>query len=189
MYILSSSSRSGVFSIVDRLELVNEFFSAKPVAKLWQPPSVELRCARKPVRDFVHWMDAAPVVSQRAMDCLKPMLGDKVEFLPLITVKKVRLYAINVLSVINCLDIHRSTVDFSSDGFIGSLARLVFYDSKFTVDPVIFKIPQSRNHVFVSESVSGLIIANRLSGCVLIKPSANPFARLLPDHPDVLRVE
>jgi hypothetical protein len=140
----------------------------------------------KPVRDFIAWMLDAPAVSERARSKLEAHLGERVEFLPLIHVKGVQVYAVNVLNMIDCLDIARSEVAFSASkpGRVVSVIRFALDERKIPSDPVIFKVPES-GIVFISSSVADLIVEHRLSGALLVEPTASPFAATIPGRPGV----
>ena len=155
----------------------------------WRPPAIEVQSKSKPVRDFVAWAHCAPVVSEKARACLAPALGHLVEFLPLIQVKSKQLYAVNVLNVIDCLDIAHSRIMFdpAEPGRIVDVIRFVFEASRLRSDPVIFKVPEDTGCAFISQTVVDIIVANQLTGSLLLNPSANPFAVVLPQSPDVWR--
>lgn len=188
IYRLLTDSDKGLVLRSD-LEYFQTHFVGQPLATGWHPPPVEVLNKSKPVRDFVSWMLAAPVLSERAVTALRPLISPYVEVLPLIEVKRKQLYAINVLHLIDCLDLARSEVTWSSTDpeRVLNVRRFVFDPARLPADPVIFKVPEDTGEVFVSQSFVEAVIQHRLTGCLLIKPEANPFCVVLPDSPDVFR--
>jgi hypothetical protein len=187
LYELRYEANNGLVLLTD-LDYFHTHFIGKTMLADWRPPKFQILGKSKPVRDFVSWMTCAPVVSEKAKNCLKDCLGDRVEFLPLIHIKNKQLFAINVLNFIDCLDVNQSDVAYSSEdpARIITVYRYVFDPSKIPADPVIFKVPQDGNHTFISRTVVDIIVANQLTGSVLVKPGADFLASVF-GSPDVLR--
>jgi len=188
LYKLCTDADNGLV-LNTEIEYFHTHFIGKPMQPNWQTPSIEILNKSKPVRDFVSWMRAAPVVSEKARTYLDRCIGNRVEFLPLIQIKRKQLYAVNVLNVLDCLDIVRSDVLFdpSEPGRIVDVIRFVFEPNKLPADPVIFKIPEDTGSVFVSQAMVDVIVACQLTGSLLLNPSANPFSVVLPRSPDVFK--
>ncbi|MCW5552937.1 MAG: hypothetical protein KIS67_12355 [Verrucomicrobiae bacterium] len=143
----------------------------------------------KPVRDFISWMLAAPVLLERAVAAIKPLIERHVEFLPLTEIERKPLYAVNVLNVIDCLDTAKSDILFSPSepGRIVNVFRFVFDPTRLSEDPLIFKVPDDLGCVFVSQTFVNVVISQQLRGSLLLKPNASPFSAVLPASPDVLK--
>lgn len=188
IYRLRADSDIGI-AIQPDIGFFQKNFIGKPLGTHWTPPKFKLLNQSKPVRDFVSWMLSAPVVSQRARNALLTHLGDRVEFLQLGKVKNNDLYAINVLNKVDCLDVAKSDVLFSDSdpARILSVHRYSFDLNRFQCDPIIFKIPEGPGEVFVTDSFVRIVVENKLSGVLLVRPEANPLATLISNSKDVYR--
>src|SRR6266498_5463530 len=87
-------------------------FIGNPMAQSWRSPPITVLNKSKKVLDFTSWMLSAPAVSERAKSALGNCVGGQAEFLPLIRVKGVQIYAMNVLNTVDCLDIAKSQIVF-----------------------------------------------------------------------------
>lgn len=92
------------------LDYFDDHFVGRPMAEDWRAPAVELRNKSLPAQDFVSWMLAAPVISDRARQVLEPVLGGACEILPLLSIKRRPYFAVNVVAVIDCLDYAESEI-------------------------------------------------------------------------------
>jgi len=80
------------------LRYFDDHFVCRGMSETWEvPPAVE-NGKSYPVPDFVLWMLRAPLVSERAKDCLSGLCEADVEFLPFHKAKGKNIYAMNVLS-------------------------------------------------------------------------------------------
>ncbi|MGV3774760.1 MAG: imm11 family protein [Verrucomicrobiales bacterium] len=187
IYTLLSQADKGL-ALASDLEYFQSHFVGKPMRNTWCPPGIEILNHRKPVRDFVSWMLTAPVVSKRAKECLEDFLTDTVEFLPLMKVKRVQLYAINVINVIDCLDVGRSEVHYDSatGKSIVNVHRFSFFMERIPPDARIFKVPEDTGSVFVFQNFIDKVIKHQLTGSLLQNPASNPFSVILDPGPDVI---
>jgi len=126
-------------------------FVGKPMARGWHPPKFSIVYPYRPVRDFVSWSD--PIVSERAKNCLEPVIGPFVEFLPFASIKGKSFYAVNVLEVIDCLNRR------ASEPCVG---KFVFNEKKLRPVP-IFKVPKV-THIFVSDVFAQIVVDHKLTG-------------------------
>ena len=62
-------------------------FVSEPMSN-WKPPSIRIQGKSKRLRDFVSWMNSAPVLSQKAKDYLEPLIGAHCQFFPVIELRK-----------------------------------------------------------------------------------------------------
>jgi len=104
-----------------------------------------------------------PVFSERALKILSPIILDDIEALPLNN-STAQLYAINVLTVSDCLDQSRSQMQLFNDNRVMVIERYAFKENCLQ-DKHIFKIPeQLGNLVYVSGAFKTLIEENGLTG-------------------------
>lgn len=188
IYKLYTDADNGLVLRTD-LEYFQTHFVGKPMRLSWEAPNLSILNKSKPLRDFTSWTLQALVISEKAKICLDPLIGRYVEFLPLVQIKTKQLYAINVLNILNCLNVERSSILHSptNPDRIMSVHRFAFDEEKFLLDPIIFKVPEDLGCVFVSGTFVEAVIKNRLKGSLLLNPGANPFANILPNSPEVFK--
>lgn len=140
----------------------------------WEPPELTFLNTSKPPKDFIDFHLTAPTVSQNAMERLLPLIGEYCEFLPLMQFKKRQYYSINVLNVVDCLDVSRSDVLYSSEnpGKVLSIGYYHFLDRKLPNDP-IFMIPND-HAIFVRTSFVDCVRDNMLTNAKFGDPAVDP---------------
>jgi len=161
-------------------------FVGEPMADTWEVPELDVQGKRKRVRDFVSWEASAPVISERARKVLEPLIGDHVEFLPLVVLKRQQYYAINVLTLVDCLDWDRSEVQFGSP----DTSRIVMvwkasFDPKRVADVPIFKLPQYRGATFVRRPFIDAVVEAGLQGAYFVDPF-DPMRYVFRKEPDMI---
>jgi len=105
-----------------------------------------------------------PVFSQKAIDCLFPLICDNVEILPLEFDEK-QYYGINVICVLEAIDYEKSEYKTFRDG----KRIMAFKKYAFLADIVeknsMFKISDEKTrYVFVSNEFKELVECNDLAG-------------------------
>lgn len=137
------------------MKLRNDMYG-KRVAEYWKPVWVyPVIPYEKHVNlgDFVFMAFGFTVFSAKAVETLKPLIEDYVEFLPLrwYPYEHRDLYAVNVLSVLECLDEEQSDIKrFESSGRISRIDKYVFKEDCIG-DVPIFHINPVKT-VFVSDA-------------------------------------
>lgn len=142
-------------------------FCGNSLQNEWVPIEVECGEPEKalPISDFPLLYSHIPVLSSKAFTILSPTIKDDVEFLQ-IAHKGEDYYALNVVSILNCVDYQKSVFRrFPSTGRI-----MAFQQYAFNVSEVknhhIFKIPdEPLRYPFVSDQFRSLCIENKLTGC------------------------
>lgn len=105
-----------------------------------------------------------PVLSQRAWDVLRPVIGNVCEALLIRHPTEEPFYIINVLDIVDCLDEEKSEVDRYSDGRIRRVLRFCF-KRNMLAGKHIFKTPRkSGRDLIVSEEFRRLVEQNELKG-------------------------
>ncbi|HBA85379.1 MAG TPA: hypothetical protein DCZ95_14930 [Verrucomicrobia bacterium] len=160
------------------LSYFDNHFVGLSMREQWNPPPLRIVGKSKRIRDFVSWMRAAPVVSQRAQDVLFPLIGPYVEFLPLIEIRRKSFFAINVLNIVDCLDKERSVIHYATDDpqHILSIPVYVFRESAIPKSP-LFKIPEDTGSVFVTQPFVDTVIKHALWGIGFADPTANQWGK------------
>jgi hypothetical protein len=145
-------------------------FVGKKLPRNWTAPPVEIYDKSKPMGDFVGWMLKAPVISEKAKKILEPFISKYVQFLYMMEMKDTKLYAMNVIHVIDCLDLNKSDVRYYSHlpdkKVIRRINKYCFdYDKlAFHKNLLIFKIPQTLSEVFVTSDFVDIVQSNNLEG-------------------------
>jgi hypothetical protein len=151
-------------------------FNGQPLRHRWKAVRVEhadatLRRNRgKPV-DFMTVFDpGGDAISQRALDLITPLVGDKVEALPLECVDRPerRYYLLNLIDLVDCLDLERSELYWdkyeNTSEFIRWVYRYAFKPGS-TDGHHLFRIVQRpMGSVLVSEEFKQLYEAHDLVG-------------------------
>jgi hypothetical protein len=156
------------------LDYFQTHFVGHQMKQNWRRPPVEVRGKTLRLKDFVSWMFQVPVCSERAKLALEPIISHCAEFLPLILIRGINYYAINVVKVVNCLDKKRSEVAYyHNPKKTMAIHSYVFLKNKIENVP-IFKVPElDGSTVFVTQKFVDVIIANKLTGVSFADPSIN----------------
>src|SRR6185436_9140136 len=126
--------------------------TGQPLKNHWKPIAVEYYPAVK-AGDFPQLASHVPVLTERALEKLRPLIAQYVEILPLIgkSPGMPPLHALNVRSL-DCLDAARAEVSYLPDGkpiFVSNYA----FRADVLGDIGIFRIKDLElSHCFVSES-------------------------------------
>lgn len=161
------------------IDYFTQHFIGKRMTDNWHPPEIRQSNTSKKTKDFLSWMLCAPVISERAMHVLKPLIGSFVEFLPLIILGKVQYHAVNVLCRIKCLDLEHSNVVYSpTDNRIIDVFQYQFLETNFADFP-IFILEEFNSPVFVTQSFLNLVLQEKLTGAQFCDPAANQYKKLL----------
>jgi hypothetical protein len=137
-------------------------FRGKRVSATWKAVPVKVDHPRRKAGAFPSLLRSLPVFTQKAWDKLGLLLSSHVEALPL-KCKDGPLYAINILTEVDCMDLDRSKFKrFPSSGRIMIIDEYVFKKGKVG-DAPIFKIPES-NEPFVSDDFKSMVEKEGLEG-------------------------
>lgn len=143
----------------------------------WRAPEFLFTNKSKPWADFLSWMIAAPVVSEKAVKAFSAF-SNVVEFLPLFELRKKKYYAMNVVAVErNILDLGASKIDYQSPNG----APLILRTAVFRAVPPspIFKVAISDKNafpdIFVTRPFADILIQEGLTGCLLTDTKVDDF--------------
>ena len=157
-------------------------FVGEPMSN-WKPPPVRIQGKSKRLRDFVSWMNSAPVLSLKAKDCLDALIGPHCQLFPLIELRRKQYYAVNVTTLVDCLDTAKSEILYASDE-PGHILAIDCYVFKPGPGPSpIFKLPQYDGAVFVTRPFVDAVIAGGLRGAVFADPTRNELEKLVRGEP------
>lgn len=138
-----------------------EFCKGEPMGKTWIPLHFEyLENRRK--GDSPGFSE--PVLSERALTVLSPIISTFTEILP-IFVEKEKFYLLNVTTVLDCIDYDNSRFETFPDS-----KKIMWFESySFRPDRIrgihIFKISdEPKCNPFVSDDFRDAVIANKLKG-------------------------
>jgi hypothetical protein len=163
------------------LSYFRDHFAGRPMMAGWQPPVIDVRGGpRKRLPDFVSWMLSAPVITSKAKLALEPLIAPHAEILPLRAVRKTQLYALNVLTLVDCLDEQASEIVYSPDtpGRIVNVLAFSFKDG-CVPDAPIFKLATYPSDVFVTRPFVASTRSAGLVGAAFADPTVNPLPLLM----------
>jgi len=170
VYALRSRADESVAVQTD-LEYFQTHFVGEPMAKEWTPPPLTVLNKSKRLKDFISFALCAPTVSERAMTALKPLIGPFSEFLPLIRLKNVDYYAINVLLVVDCVDRENSRILYSphDPDRILTVSEYRFIELKIPDAPIFKALPWTEP--FVRRDFVDCVIDNLLTNAIFRDPA------------------
>ena len=156
-------------------ESIFDRFEGKNLGDEWEPIIMEVREAKKQ-GGFPSF--EMPVLSEKAWEVLKPLIQKDVEALPLIVEKEFfgemggDYYALNVLSIITCLDESMSEFVKFSNGEVMRIVKHVFMPE--SIEDVHFFRIKAGNTVlyydfYVSEDFKNLVEKHNLKGLLFQK--------------------
>jgi hypothetical protein len=152
---------------------VIERFVGDRFAAHWRPLPVEIFRARKrgifrakTRGNFPSLIAYVPCFDEAALGALEELLDKDMEALPLQN-ESFRLFAINVLSLLDCIDYRKSRVErFSDDKTVKFITHYVFR-SDVIHGHHMFKIREMpRGPVIVSEEFRSVVAKKRLKGLI-----------------------
>ncbi len=145
-------------------------FNGTPLKSQWNPLDVYIEDPQLLPSDFPSITGIPLIVTGKSYSTIFPLIGEHVEFLPLNSTDFYLkdLFAVNVLTVIDCLDRDQSKIVYFSDGNVADVEQFVFKLDCLGNAP-IFKIPEHRvNRTFVSDAFKRLIEKNNLVGLMFL---------------------
>src|SRR6516164_7488737 len=127
--------------------LFDLFDKKQPLAPTWRPLRVEgfHEDIGRPMGDFPSSTSNMPILSARAWEVLKPLIGAEVEELPILVDSTV-YYAIHVLDVVDCLDYVHSQVERFSNGRMMMVTKYAFIEERIK-GKHMFQLPENYNSV------------------------------------------
>jgi hypothetical protein len=179
VYVLGYNSNQDLV-IRSPIKYFEHHFIGEPMAGRWVVPEIRILGARTRVRDFVSWMNSAPVLSEKARDALGPIISAHCEILPLIELSGSSYFAVNVLAKVDCLDKEKSDILYSSDDptHILSISSYHLRRECIPADAVIFKLPEDDGCVFVTGRFVEAVIENNLRGAAFMDPRVDPLRKI-----------
>jgi hypothetical protein len=140
----------------------------QPVPLRWVPVEVEWLderdSLRKPVAEFPSF-GGIPAFRQKALEALKDLLEPNGVILPLQMTGE-SVFAYKVTHEVDALDEDRSDLTRFSTGRIMGVQRFAFFADSIDGAP-IFKVPQLRSYVFVTDTFAERVRRSGLTGFVL----------------------
>jgi hypothetical protein len=182
---LSIGGKQFLSLIPHDLNYFSKYFVGEPIETPWTPPPIQINGKSKKLPDFVIWAGRAPIVSERALRALQPLLEGVAQVLPFHSLRDKPYYAINVLEVQRgLLDLGRSEIlRGSSDGAILIIHRTVFRQPFPLELPVVFKLEEELGTIYVNESFAEAVVAHQLTGVRLLAPEQDQLKLLLHKEP------
>jgi len=169
------------------LNYFRSHFIGEPLQN-WEPPPVTIAGRSKKLPDIVAWSVRAPVVSEKAANVLRSVLGTCAEFLPFHQIRGHVYFAMNVLCVErDLLDVERSDVKYAADGeTVLALETAAFLQPLPHRPEPIFKIALEARRpfgdIFVGPPFCKAAIDNRLTGFELTNPAQSSASLSISGH-------
>ena len=139
----------------------------EPIRDTWKPLAVRLELVNKP-GDFPRFAGHIPVLSDRALTTLSPLVNDYVEVLPL-NLEDTRfgdVHALHVLPVLDCLDPEKAIVKRFDDGTILSIRHYAFREEAIAGAPLFRIKGYEFSHCYVSDDFRRTVESAKLKGLV-----------------------
>ena len=178
-YLLYLSGNQNVGLIPSNLDYFNDHFIGEPMTKLWDPPPFEIDNTDGKLADFISWMNQSPVISANAKSVLEQSCAGHVELLPLTKIRGIQYFAVNVTTLIECIDFQRSKTEYSPVVPDKILAVDEFVLKPFEQLPPVFKDCRYRSVVFVDEQFARLARDANLTGVRFLEPSTSRWKAVL----------
>ncbi|PEQ07930.1 imm11 family protein, partial [Bacillus toyonensis] len=158
----------------DKKYFKTSFHSTVSFSDSWTPKFIEVTDEGKSSDYPIFWgKSGVQIISEKAKNVLESIVGDNIEFLPLIhkqTHKK--YYAMHVLRVLEALDTNKTIFDKLSSGLIIGCEKFVFIPYVVQHEP-IFKLNINGkvhpNYLLVSDQFKNAILESELKGFEFIE--------------------
>jgi hypothetical protein len=137
-------------------------FDGRPRAAGWTPFEAELDPSGTR-GNFLGFSTHVPVVDAKAWEALRPLAGPHVEALEMRLAGE-PIYALNVTTVLDCLDRERSEIRHYDSGGIMDVARYVFRPGCLGDTPIFKQKGLEMSDVFVDEVFRRAVTAAGLKG-------------------------
>jgi len=159
------------WSIEPKPEDLFDRLGSSPIAADWRVPTATIVKHGKRPDLFRLAGSRVPVLSPRALDALRRCFDSDTEILSVDSIAG-PLFAMNVLSIVDCLDCERSELVLTG---MGSIHRIVRFVPKPDVAyPHCFRVAGFGSHLFCSGVVHEIIEAEKLSGACNAKAFSAP---------------
>lgn len=156
------------FSLDDNKRIVDVHYTDTPLAGEWVAPIAHGFEDNPPTEgDFPSLSNfwRIPVMSQRAWDALRPLIGHCCEILPIIHPSGKPYFIVHAMETIDCLDCANS--ELSRNAATGRVCRIFRYAFKpgMVAGKHIFKLPlQCGAELIVDDEFRQFVEDNRLKG-------------------------
>lgn len=176
-WLLAIGGKNNLGLIPHNLDWFKYKFECQPMLEEWNAPTFEISGKSKKLRDFVSWVSRAPLVSERAMQAIRKLCGQDIEFLPFHSIKGKPYWVMNVLRLEDIVDLNKCNASIYG-GKVVSISEYVFKEDRIRNLHPIFKVPEVKGDVFVSQEFANMVIDLQLTGLSLADPKVNNFVKV-----------
>lgn len=150
--------------VKEELVLFHFELNGQRVAQQWTPIAVEVE-KRKKRPDFFDAIGGQPVLNQKALQVFQPLLGERVEVLPLeVKGSNEQLFLLNVLDILDCLDQDRTVHKIGKDGTALWIKRYRFKPGCIG-DRLVFRLRETwMAETLITESFVRVVAEHNLKG-------------------------
>jgi hypothetical protein len=167
----------GPFVLYEEPGFVHKHFQGKKEIEDWQVPELNISKKSKPLVDLLFAGLGAYCVSDKFCRVMGSLLNDYVEYLPVGDIKGNLYYILNVVKVIDCLDIEKSDIFYSTSEPKKILGVNQFVFKKVSIKAPIFKVPEELGCIFVNEKFTDMVLKNNITGVGLDEPNDIRFVK------------
>ncbi|MDP9700962.1 hypothetical protein J2T16_003875 [Paenibacillus intestini] len=163
VYKLSGHQKSMDINLENSEHLLNSDFNGSPLKELWEPVKV-VTLKKRVYHDFPDFTLGKLIVTGEVRDALVSLLQSHVEFLELLH-DSLDLYAVNVVTILDCVDWKRSDVMYSFKGRFSRFNKIFFDVSKIRPGTAIFKVKETASHqIYVTEEFKAVVEQHKFKG-------------------------
>ena len=167
----------------------DDYFKGDKLPDEWIAKGIEIKRKNRPLLDFIGWMQRAPAITDYTKKILEQYISKFVQFVYITSLKRKKIFALNVIQSIDCLDLYKSEIKYSSNGDRILYFKSYYFDEK-KIDEIkeipIFKVPQVPDEIFVNKKFADYIVSKNLRGVGFAYP-IKAFSYLFED--DVTNID
>lgn len=163
IYLLDDADSFLTYSNDESYRYLRNKFMGRLMLNEWTPLQIEDTKMNIKRYDFCR-LSAVPVFNERSFVLLKDILGESVEYLRY-EHKVENYYAVNVLSVIDCVDLSNSQVVRDEEYNVVKDIKKYEFIKDAVENEVIFKTPHFKStRIFVTDRFRDRVLETRLTG-------------------------
>ena len=175
VFVLLSTREKDVKIRTTDIDRFNSEFIGNRMSPTWSISDVIVDTPDGRLADFIAWTFEVPVVSETVKSLFEELYPEHVQLFYLTTIRGIRYYAVNVVSLVECIDLPMSDVRYSRRDrtLVDYIDRIVFAEGFNPTEHPIFKDPRYPDRVFVNSAFATEVISRKLSGARFLDPGAS----------------
>ena len=156
-------------------------FIGKKMPDEWSPPAYEILGKSKKIPDYISWVIGAPLIVERFANAIQHWEGSYIQLLPFGQIKNKRIFALNVIKVINnIVDMDRSEISYlGPDRIFSGIKKTVFKNFPSELPPIFKLEKEISREIYVSEEFCKLVVDHQFTGLCLADPAIDSFKLII----------